>query len=107
GTVKKVRYEGDGDVHIGLDVDPQFKQLLNLDNLTAEGNVLVIELVPADRPGCTPGQPPRPAVGNYDFGVCSGLAIATPSVGEHVAVTGPYVRDGVHGWMEIHPAWAI
>ena len=107
GTVAKVVSESDSDVHIGLAVDPPFKRIVNLSNLTAEGNLLIVEIVPADRPGCVAGQPPRPPIGTYDYGICTGAAVPSPRLGQHVAVTGPYVRDGVHGWMEIHPAWAI
>jgi hypothetical protein len=28
-------------------------------------------------------------------------------VGQHITVTGAYVKDADHGWMEIHPAWFI
>ena len=107
GTVTSIRNESDGDVHIGLDLDAPFKPLLNVDNVSPNGSMLVVELVPADRPGCVQGQPARPSTGTYDYGTCSGASIATPSTGEHVAVTGPYVRDTVHGWMEIHPAWSV
>src|SRR5207302_3722844 len=31
----------------------------------------------------------------------------TPPIGSHVSVTGPYVLDQLHGWMEIHPVWRI
>src|SRR5206468_1335184 len=53
------------------------------------------------------GQPPRPPTGTYDYGNCTGANITAPNDGAHVAVTGPYVLDTAHGWMEIHPAWVI
>ncbi|MHB8438588.1 MAG: hypothetical protein ACYDD4_05425 [Acidimicrobiales bacterium] len=70
------------------------------------------EIVPADQPGCTPGQPPLlpPTAytsSSYSYGICTGADIATPPVGAQITVTGPYVLDGDHGWMEIHPAWSI
>jgi hypothetical protein len=33
--------------------------------------------------------------------------VQTPTEGEAVAVTGPWVLDTVHGWNEIHPAWTV
>ena len=70
------------------------------------------EIVPADQPGCTPGQPPPlpPTAyrsSSYDYGTCTGADIATPPMGAQVKATGPYVLDTDHGWMEIHPVWAV
>ena len=33
--------------------------------------------------------------------------VGTARAGTHVTVTGPYVFDRGHGWMEIHPVWKI
>ena len=107
GVVAGVRAEPDGDVHVNLDLDPAFAGLVNDRNVSGEHGALVVEIVPADEPGCTPGQPPRPATGTYDYGRCTGADEPTPNVGDHISVTGPYVLDTAHGWMEIHPAWAI
>ena len=52
-------------------------------------------------------QPPRPSNGSYDYGLCTGADLATPALGATVSVTGPYVLDADHGWMEIHPVWSI
>jgi hypothetical protein len=83
------------------------RHLLNDKNVGALGGLLVVEIVPADEPGCTAGQPPKPAHGSYDYGVCTGANIAPPAIGAHVTVVGAYVRDEDHGWAEIHPAWSI
>lgn len=108
GTVKTVRSEDDGDVHFDLDLDSQYSSMLTAENFAAQHGWLVVELVPADEPGCTPGQPPKPATGTYDYGICTGADESTPPVGSHVYVTGPYVLDEDHGgWAEIHPAWAV
>ncbi len=45
--------------------------------------------------------------GAHSPGKCTGAHVATPTVGAHVTVTGPYVLDRNHGWMEVHPAWSI
>lgn len=107
GVVESVRHEDDGDVHIDLAVDGAYRQMLDAGNRTYQHGWLVLELVPADQPGCVVGRPPRPATGTYDYGICTGADEATPRVGEHIWVTGPYVIDHWHGWTEIHPVWSI
>jgi hypothetical protein len=107
GTISSVEHESDGDDHVNVTLDPGFAHLLNSGNRSAQGGSLVVEVVPADKPGCTIGQPPKPATGSYDYGICTGANVATPVRGQHVQVVGPYVLDTFHGWMEVHPAWAI
>ena len=108
GVVKSVTAEDDGDVHFDIALDPAYTQMLTLANYSHQHGRLVVEIVPADRTGCTPGQPPKPPHGTYDFGICSGADESPPRVGSHVFVTGPYVLDEDHGgWAEVHPAWAI
>lgn len=112
GTVAYVSRENDGDIHVDLSLPPSESSLLNQANIADEYSNLVTEIVPADQPGCTPGQPPplpsSAYIGaSYSYGVCSGADISTPPIGAHVKVTGPYVLDTDHGWMEIHPVWSI
>ena len=108
GTVMSVRSEQDGDTHFDLALDARWSGLLKPANFSAQHGWLVVEIVPADKPGCVPGQPPRPAHGSYDYGVCTGAAESDPPIGSHVYVTGPYVVDEDHGgWAEIHPVWAM
>lgn len=107
GTVVVVRHEPDGDIHVNISPDPAYAGLVNARNDSGEGGALVGEIVPADETGCTPGQPPRPSSGTYDYGICTGADETAPIAGEHVSVTGPYVLDADHGWMEIHPVWSI
>jgi hypothetical protein len=107
GSVTVVRHEDDGDIHFDLALDAQYANLLVPGNVSRQHGWLVIEIVPADGPGCTAGQPPRAPSGTYDYGICTGASVATPAVGAHVAVTGPYVMDLAHGWTEIHPAWSV
>jgi hypothetical protein len=104
GTVMSVRSEDDGDTHFDLRVDPR---LVNAGNVAHQHGWLVVEIDPADKPGCVVGQPPRPATGTYDYGTCTGANVATPAVGARVTVTGPYLLDTNHGWMEVHPAWSV
>ena len=108
GTVKTRRSEDDGDVHFDVALDSQYAGMLTSANYSAQHRWLVVEIVPADEPGCTPGQSPKPATGTYNYGICTGADESTPAVGSHIYVTGPYVLDEDHGgWAEVHPAWAI
>ena len=96
GTVMSVRVEDDGDTHVDLAVDAQDASMLTAANTSGQHGWLVVEIVPADKPGCVPGTPPKPAAGSYDYGICSGADEQTPSVGSHVFVTGPSVLDEDH-----------
>lgn len=107
GTVAYIRREDDGDVHVALRLPAGEDHLLNRYNDSEQYHQLVTEIVPADQPHCILGRPPRPAHGTYDYGVCTGADIHTPPMGALVKVTGPYVLDADHGWMEIHPVWRI
>ncbi|MHB8621505.1 MAG: hypothetical protein ACYDAG_18415 [Chloroflexota bacterium] len=101
GTVALVRHEQDADLHIDLRLDPAMASLANSVNMAEQHGDLVLEIVPADQVGC-PFPAPRPG---YDYGTCSHTNEQIPAVGDHVSVTGPYVLDENHGWMEIHPVW--
>lgn len=112
GTVAYIRHEADGDVHVALSLPASEAHLLDQANIAHQDGQLVTEIVPADQPGCTPGEPPPlPATAyrssSYDYGTCTGADVETPPLGARVSVTGPYVLDSDHGWMEIHPVWAI
>jgi hypothetical protein len=86
GTVRSTSKQSDGDFHVEMVLD--------------SGGRIRTEIVPADQPGCTAGQPVR-------YGVCSGANIATPKAGSHISVTGPKVKDGRTGGTEIHPIWQL
>jgi hypothetical protein len=84
GTVASVKFEEfDGDVHVDLDVDPAFRELLARGNERLHGR-LVVEILPQDR-----------------------SVVPVPAEGQRVTVVGPWVEDRTHGWSEIHPAWWI
>lgn len=94
-----VRHEADGDTHGWLDVDPQFKSLLNAGNMSDEGGNLVFEIV------CKYHVTQADAVP-----ACSGYhaTVQLPPVGSHVRIVGTYVQDTNHSqWMEIHPVTSI
>ncbi|MHB1445322.1 MAG: hypothetical protein ACYCZV_06665 [Acidimicrobiales bacterium] len=112
GTVVYIRSEDDGDVHFDLALPASESHLLDQANYGHEDGQLVAEVVPADQPGCTPGQPPPlpPTAyrsSSYSYGTCTGADIATPPMGTQVRISGPYVLDSDHGWMEIHPVWSV
>ncbi|MCA1846548.1 MAG: hypothetical protein LC792_25805 [Actinobacteria bacterium] len=101
GVIRFAKTEHDGDLHISFAVDKQYSYLLNDGNRRDHNGTLVVEIVPADQSDCRKGE--RVPYG----GTCTGAHFRTPSRGEHVRVTGPWVLDQPHGWREIHPAWRI
>src|SRR5207248_2098041 len=107
GVIESIRREPDGDIHFDVKLDAAYTKLINSGNVSGQHGWLVAEIVPADEPGCTPGRPPKPVSGTYNYGYCTGADIMTPPIGTHVSVTGPYVLDQLHDWMEIHPVWRI
>lgn len=84
GIVEIVRHESDHDYHINLKLDAKYKKLINAKNVKYEHGDIVVEIIPMDQ---------------HD--------VPIPHVGEHVTVTGAYVKDADHGWTEIHPAWFV
>jgi len=100
GTVVSSETENDGDEHLSLRVDRQYASMLNAGNHRHHGNTLVLEIVPADQPGCVKGRKVR-------NGVCTGAHVAIPKNGSHITATGPFVLDRPAGWNEIHPVWQI
>lgn len=107
GVVSRVRLEHDGDIFVNLKLGASERVLLNARNVARQRGTLVLEIVPADQPGCVLGLPPRPPLGSADFGICTGANLPTPAVGSAIEAIGPYVLDTNHGWMEIHPVWRI
>lgn len=91
GTVEEVRWEPDGDLHILLRTSPS---LVNADNRAYEDGDLVLEEI------CTGTVTQADAVA-----ACRGYSwkVTVPSVGNEVTVSGSYVLDADHGWLEIHP----
>jgi hypothetical protein len=100
GTVRFAQRENDDDIHISLALDRKDRHLLNDGNRRKHQGTLVVEIVPADQPGCRTGERVR-------YGRCTGANVRTPRSGERIRVTGPWVLDRPHGWNEIHPAWRI
>ena len=98
GYVELLRKEADGDYHILLRVDEGQGKLLNNDNYAKQKGCLVLE------PICVNEITQKDAIAD-----CSGYVnnVYIPQKHEHVKVTGSYVLDNEHGWMEIHPVSKI
>jgi len=101
GTVMNARAEADGDWHIQLDLDSEYRSLLNQANLEKQHGYLVLE----------------PMCSNYvsqtdtiEEGVCDGFSqdiFTSNLIGHRVAATGAHVVDRQHGWAELHPVTSI
>lgn len=94
-----VRKDSDGDTHGWLKVDPQFENLLNAGNFSAEDGNLVFEIVckfPVKQKDA------KAACLDYQS------SIVIPPVGSHVQIVGAYVEEKNHKkWREIHPVTSI
>lgn len=86
GTVMHTKKMDDGDYKFFLNVDEQFKFLVNEKNDEKTDGFLVVEIVPPDQ-------------GNG--------AVILPKDGERVHVWGAWVTDKPKGWHEIHPTWKV
>ena len=78
--------EDDGDYQFNLELESQYRQLLNNENKKQVQDMLVIEIISKDQ---------------------QSDAIHIPKNGEKIEVYGALVTDNPHGWNEIHPAWKI
>lgn len=95
GAIEDVYYEPDGDVHMRVAVSAS---LVNQANDEYEDGDLVAEII------CVG------TVTQADAGAaCQGYrnAVPIPAVGDTVSITGSYVLDADHGWMEIHPVSSV
>jgi hypothetical protein len=94
-----VRHEADGDTHGWLRPDPQFANLLDNGNMSAENGDLVFEIVCHYRVTQADAKPACSAFGDHTV---------IPPVGSHVAITGTFVQDTNHQRCnEIHPVSKI
>jgi carboxypeptidase family protein len=96
GVIATHHSSDDGDIDMELAVDPPFANVLNQGNISKLNGHLQIEAV------CQ--APIHPDVPDA-FRACKDFtgSVPIPAIGTHVQVTGHYVIDHDHGWMEIHP----
>ena len=98
GVVVGVARAGDGDQDVWFTPDPGYELLLNPANVY-DGRP---EMLAAITPDCA-GSP-------ADAGAaakCPRSKLPIPSVGDHIAIKGPFVFDTSHAWNEIHPVDTI
>jgi hypothetical protein len=93
GVIDAIRTERDGDLHVLLRLDPGQARYVNAKNALEEGD-LVLEPVCVNQPTQADA-----------VSACSGYTnpLTIPPQGAHVSVTGAWVLDLDHGWLEIHP----
>jgi hypothetical protein len=94
GTITDQHTNSDGDIDVRLEVDPPYKDLLNAGNISNLGGHLQTEAI------CQTQAQVADAAR-----ACQGFhsSLAIPPNGSHVRVTGTYLLDLNHGWMELHP----
>lgn len=117
GTIVSSFQVNDGDQHIQLFPDKQYINLSNKKNIELQLGSLVIEPICAHDPTIIDNSTLLDAgialadgtVEEAAIDACNGFVsrVYIPSVGEHVRITGSYVLDTLHGWMEIHPVSKI
>ena len=100
GTIMYKKKEADGDFHIQLKLDPGQERLLNPRNIHVQKGCLVLEII------CYNNVTQADAIQPCKY---SAQNITVPKKGDHVKVTGTFVKDNEanHGWNEIHPVSAI
>lgn len=88
GTVHDMKEarENDGDYQFNLELETQYKQLLNNENNKQVQGMLIIEITSQDQ---------------------QSSAVQIPKNGDKIEVYGTWVTDNPHGWNEIHPAWKV
>lgn len=97
GTLMAHHSNEDGDIDMQVALDPPFAQMLNERNRSQLHGWLQVEAV------CQ-----APVIRDAEA-ACAGFkgTVVIPADGARVQVTGSYVLDTHHGWMEIHPVTAI
>jgi hypothetical protein len=94
GTITDQHANADGDIDVRIAVDPAYANLLNAGNISNLSGHLQTEAICQAPPQTTESK-----------GACRGFAgsVVIPQDGTRVQVTGTYVFDTNHGWMELHP----
>lgn len=98
GVVVDVAAEEDGDHHVWFTPDAAYTHLMNPENHFQARPAMLAEI----SPDC-PGQP----ADEQAAAKCPKTHLPLPRIGDRVAINGPWVFDGNHGWNEIHPVDSI
>jgi hypothetical protein len=98
GTITDQHPNADGDIDVRLEVDPEYKNLLNAGNISNLSGHLQTEAI------CQ-----APITDAAAIRACQGFrgTVVVPPNGTRVRVTGTYLLDLNHGWMELHPISAL
>jgi hypothetical protein len=89
GIVDHSERAHDGDYKLYLDVEDDYKYLLNEQNDKRANGLLVVEVIPKDQ---------------------ESSSIQIPEDGDRIKIVGAWVTDDPDrypGWNEIHPAWKV
>jgi hypothetical protein len=78
--------EDDGDYQFNLDIENQYKNLLNQENIKQAKGMLVLEIIPKDQ---------------------DSSLVRIPKNGDTIQAYGALVTDNPHGWNELHPSWKV
>jgi hypothetical protein len=100
GKIFSIKFEADGDRHVRVTVDKQYKSLLNKMNRSGQKGKLVIE------PVCQRIPTQQDTI---DEGVCKNYRqkIKIPKKGTRVRITGVLIEDMEHHWIELHPVTSV
>lgn len=102
GEIRSIRKEKDGDYHILVRLDQQYRYLLNNENKKRQNGNLVVEPVCQIKVASE-----KPRAKDACRGFPQSKIMDIPEGGARVVITGSYVLDLHHGWMEIHPVTRI
>ncbi len=94
-----MNHDPDGDLHIQVHLDSSFTHLIDTANTKYQHGALVVEAICEGT--VTQADAIKPCQG------ISPVVLPALKTGERVQVTGSYVLDKDHGWMEIHPVSRI
>lgn len=94
GVITDQHTNDDGDIDVRLEVYAPYRGLLNGGNMSNLSGHLQTEAI--CQTSITTADAARACQGFHG-------SIAIPPNGAHVQVTGTYVLDTIHGWMELHP----
>ena len=100
GVAVDVAHEDDGDYHVWFRPDPGYEYLLNAENHFQAQPAMLGEITP-DCPA-TSNPPDAKSAAR-----CPKTTLQIPTLGDHIAIDGPWVLDTDHGWREIHPVDSI
>jgi len=96
GVIATAHASDDGDIDMQLTLDPGYASLLNSGNLAKLNGNLQTEAI-CQAPVHSDVPDAQRTCANFTG------TVPIPAIGTHVQVTGVYVLDSDHGWMEIHP----